>query len=385
MSDNQLIPQADAAQLISRIKDRSLGVSSRLRSVGEFLTLNKGTMLTALPKHITPDRLIRVALNCIRKTPKLLDCTPESLFGAIIEASALGLEPNGVLGHAYLVPYRTECTLIPGYKGLIDLCRRSSTISTLTAECVHAGDKFAYQLGDDPYIRHIPNDEDVKRHEKPVTHVYVVIGLRDGGVQRKVWSRAKVDAHKEQYSQGWRWAEKGDKSKGGGKKDSPWHTNWQAMAKKTLIRDMVNRGEVPVSVEIQNLAMREELYEADRNRAVDQFHGVSLGELDNVLTGSASQVDDDADPADDNDPPPDAAGEIGEDSGDLDGDLLETARQKIEAAASMNDIALIDKAEIEYSDRAQTEGERSSIAGMAQEARDRCAKPKGGKQKAFTA
>lgn len=364
MPENTLtVTNTDQAQLISRIKDRSLGVSSRLRSVGEFLTLNKGTMLTALPKHITPDRLIRVALNCIRKTPKLLDCTPESLFGAIIEASALGLEPNGVLGHAYLVPYKTECTLIPGYKGLIDLCRRSSTISTLTAEVVYKGDKFAYQLGDDPFIKHIPNDEDVKRHEKPITHVYVVVQLRDGGVQRKVWSRAMVDAHKEQYSQGWRWAERGDKGKGGGKKDSPWHTNWPAMAKKTLIRDMVNRGEIPVSVEIQNLAMREELYESDRNRAVDSFHGVSIGELDNVLTGSGSQVDD-VEPLGDDEPPPDAHGEISDrpdTSDEPESELVAQVRAELPGIESVSDVEGL---RTSFRKKAKTDAERTAIDGL---------------------
>lgn len=351
MSSNQLTAQTPGSELIRRVSDRSLSVNARVRSVGDFLSANKATMLSALPKHITPDRLIRVTLNCIRKTPKLLDCKPDSLFGAIIEASALGLEPNGILGHGYLIPYGDECVLVPGYKGLIDLCRRSGNISTLTAECVHQGDQFAYQLGDDPFIRHIPNDADPKRHEKPVTYVYVVVKLRDGGIQRKVWSADKVNAHKEQYSQAWRRAEKG-------KKDSPWHTDWQVMAKKTVIRDIINRGEVPVSVEIQNLTMREEMYEAERARTFDAPVGMTLDELDGHLTGrtTAESSDSEGDGGDSLDP------------GELDTALIEEATAAFKTCETLSSVG---KCEEEYRTKAANEGTRATISDLANETRER--------------
>lgn len=207
-------------------------------------------MMATLPRHVTPDRMIRVAMNCIRKTPKLLECQPASLFSAITEAATYGWELGGVLGHAYLVPYKTECQLIPGYKGLIDLCRRSGQVSTIQMEVVHDGDIFRYELGDIPTIRHIPNDADKQRDSKPITHVYAVVVLRDGGVQRSVWSAAKIESHKEKYSQGWRYAESS------GKKDSPWHTAWAVMAKKTVIRDMIGRGLIPLSAEMREVASR---------------------------------------------------------------------------------------------------------------------------------
>lgn len=287
--------QVNVQEAFARIGDKKLGTGVRINSVRDVMEANKQAMFAALPKHITPERLIRVAMSSIRDNPKLLDCTPASLFDAITEAATLGLEPNGVLGHAYLVPFKTECTLIPGYKGLIDLARRSSTISTITMELVYQGDQFAYQYGDDPFIRHKPNDTDPKRHEKPITHVYAVVQLRDGGIQRKVWSTPQIDAHKEQYSKSWAWAEKGDRSKGGGKKDSAWHTAWPVMAKKTVIRDMINRGEIPVSVEVQHLAAREELYEAGRGDVIEAGNALSFDDLDKRITGTASEDGDDAD------------------------------------------------------------------------------------------
>lgn len=232
------------------LKDKGAPISMRLKSVREVMEANKEQMFQALPAHVTADRLIRVSLNCIRATPKLLDCTPASLFGAITESATLGLECNGVLGHAYLIPYGKECVLVPGYKGLIDLVRRSGNVSTLSMEVVHQGDNFSYQLGDQPMIHHIPNDDDPERDDKPITHAYAVVVLRDGGIQRKVWTTAKIDKHKERYSKAWK------------KADSPWRTAWPVMAKKTVIRDMINRGEIPTSVEVMTLAARDEYTEA---------------------------------------------------------------------------------------------------------------------------
>lgn len=271
--------EVNLKEAFARIGDKNLGAGVRINSVRDVMEANKQAMFAALPKHITPERLIRVAMSSIRDNPKLLDCTPASLFDAITEAATLGLEPNGVLGHAYLVPFKNECTLIPGYKGLIDLARRSSTISTITMELVYQGDQFAYQYGDDPFIRHKPNDTDPQRHEKPITHVYAVVQLRDGGVQRKVWTTPQINAHKERYSKSWKMS------------DSAWQTAWSVMAKKTVIRDMINRGEIPVSVEVQHMAAREEMLEAGRGDIIDAGNALSFDDLDRRITGAAGEVD----------------------------------------------------------------------------------------------
>jgi len=207
-----------------------------------------GKLYEGLPRHLSPDRMTSLVLGCLRKNPKLLSCTQTSLFSAIAQASTLGLEMDGTLGQAYLVPYGNECTLIVGYKGLLSLMRRSGEVSTITLEVVHEGDQFEYQLGDDPYIRHVPSD-DPNRESNPVTQAYCVVTLKDGGKQRSVWGIAKLTAHMKKHSPSYN------------KSDSPWKTNFATMAKKTVVRDMVNRGLVPVSAELQRLAMQEEVAE----------------------------------------------------------------------------------------------------------------------------
>jgi recombination protein RecT len=312
MSESTIATVADKPnvdQLLAKMGDKKLKLGDRINTIGEIMKATSGRMLAALPKHVTPDRMIKVALNALRRNPKLLECSAPSLFGAITEAATYGWEIGGILGHAYLVPFRNECQLIPGYKGLIDLCRRSGQVSTIMMEVVHKGDEFSYSLGDDPHINHRPNDKDPQRDKKPITYVYAVVRLRDGGVQRSVWSTERVDSHKEQYSKAWQWAQNGDPHKGGSKKDSFWHTNWPAAAKKTVIRDMINRGLIPVSAEYRDVVDRGLQRDADELEFAtfdmvpnDDQDGSAFGITDESMV-EASQVAEPETPKDAQSPP----------------------------------------------------------------------------------
>lgn len=190
----------------------------------------KKQMALALPKSLTADRLTRIVLTEFRKTPALLHCDRESLFGAVLQCAALGLEPGSALGHCYLLPYKKTCQLIIGYRGMIDLARRSGQILSLCAYCVHEADEFHYELGLHPDVRHIPA---ATADRGPVTYVYAVATLKDGGVQFEVLSRAEIEE-----------VRKSSRSGGQG----PWIDHWEEMAKKTVIRRLFKY--LPVSVEV---------------------------------------------------------------------------------------------------------------------------------------
>src|SRR5690606_10332500 len=143
-------------------------------------------MNAALPKHLTPERLARVALTAISSNPRLLECTKESLALALIEAGQLGLEPNGVMGQAYLVPYfngktkKYEAQFQVGYRGLIDLARRSGEVTKVEARAVREGDYFEYEYGLTPQLVHRPDPSG----QGEMTHVYAIAWLRDAGPGR---------------------------------------------------------------------------------------------------------------------------------------------------------------------------------------------------------
>ncbi|WP_231740855.1 recombinase RecT [Thalassoglobus neptunius] len=211
------------------------------------------------PAGQNASKLANVLIKEVRGNPKLLECTWESIYRSAQESAALGLATNGVLGHAYLVPYRdrkngvTEAQLQIGYRGYLDLARRHSKILIKT-RCVYKGDVFEYAEGDEDFIRHIPNQSaDAEFEEKDVTHVYLIakdMVERDHVICRLVWTRAQVERHKTKYSKSYQ------------KNDSPWQTAWETMARKTLVHQAVARGELPISTAVTELAVREEISES---------------------------------------------------------------------------------------------------------------------------
>src|SRR5215469_13248226 len=112
----------------------------------------KPQMELALPKHLTADRLLRVVMSAVQNTPKLLECDRTSFFSAVMTCAQLGLEPDGVLGQAYLVPFAGKVSFIPGYKGLISLARNSGDVTSIAAHEVRDNDtfKFDFASGDPP-------------------------------------------------------------------------------------------------------------------------------------------------------------------------------------------------------------------------------------------
>ncbi len=216
----------------------------------------KAQMALALPKHVTADRLARIALTEVRKTPKLKDCDQESFLGAIMQCAQLGLEPGGVLGHAYLLPFdkrqkvgnewktvRTDVQLIVGYRGMIDLARRSGQILSIEARSVHQADKFHVALGLNPDLIHEPAWEVADRG--PLRFVYAVAKLKDGGTQFEVMSRAEIEKVRSQSKAA---------------KDGPWVTHFDEMAKKTVIRRLFKY--LPVSIELATAVGLDEQAEA---------------------------------------------------------------------------------------------------------------------------
>ena len=189
----------------------------------------KKQLALAVPKHLNADRMARIAATEVRKNKALLNTEPTSFLGSVMQAAQLGLEPGSALGQAYIVPYGNQCQLIIGYKGMIDLARRSGQVLSLNAYAVREGDDFSFQLGLKPDIHHVPSLE-ADRIKKPITYVYAVATLQGGGYQFEVMSRAEVEAVRAKA-----------------KSKNIWNTYFEEMAKKTVIRRLFKY--LPVSIE----------------------------------------------------------------------------------------------------------------------------------------
>jgi recombination protein RecT len=225
--------------------------SAKPTTIHGFLEAYKGEIARALPRHMTADRMARIALTECRKNPALMKCDPATLFGAVIQCAQLGLEPGGALGHAYLIPFENrkrgtmDAQFIIGYRGMLDLARRSGQIVSISAREVREKDKFAYRYGTDEFIEHVPAGGE--RGE--LTHVYAVARLKDGGVQFEVLTRAEIERIRD-ASQGYKMAVKFNRT------DSPWVTHFTEMAKKTAIRRLFKY--LPVSIELQRAVALDE-------------------------------------------------------------------------------------------------------------------------------
>jgi len=196
----------------------------------------------ALPQHITADRMARIALTSFRKNPKLLDCTPASLMGTLMEASQLGLALDGVTGEAYPVPFNGQCTLILGYKGLIKLAYNSGVIKSIYARVVHREDHFKYVLGTNETITHKPS---VLQDPGPTVAFYSVAVMVSGGVKIEVMHKHEVDKIRNASR---------------GKDLAPWSDYYDEMGKKTVLRR--NCKTLPASTELQRAVALDEMAEA---------------------------------------------------------------------------------------------------------------------------
>ena len=210
-------------------------------SIQSLLKKMEPQMALCLPKHLSPSRLARIALTCLRQNPKLQQCDPTTFIASIMQAAQLGLEP-GVLGQCYLIPYGNECQFMPGYRGLIDLARRSGNIVSIVARVVYENDLFNYEYGLQEKLEHKPALD----NRGKIIAFYAVAILKDGGHQFEIMSKNEVDKIRDTYSKA--------KNKG------PWVDNYEEMAKKTLIRRLFKW--LPSSPEMQKAAMLDELQEA---------------------------------------------------------------------------------------------------------------------------
>lgn len=220
------------------------------KTIQALLLSERATMAKALPKHVSVDRIIKGALTAALRTPKLLQCTQLSFWDAMLRAASLGLDVSGTLGSAYLVPYKRTCTLIIGYRGLIDLARRSGEVSRIEAHVVYAQDKFSIQFGTEPKIVHKPYLK-ADREDK-YQGAYGVGWLKDGGYQCEFLTLADIQ-----------------KARATSKAahDGPWMTHWSEMARKTAVRRLVKY--LPVSTDLATALQHEDEFEAADVRVVD--------------------------------------------------------------------------------------------------------------------
>lgn len=231
-------------QLATQAQNAQMQTMNPQKNMKSLLERSWPRIAAVIGNNLSPQRLYQMYVSTINREPQLANCGVESVLSCFMKCAALGLEPSNVdgLGRAYILPYgnknyrtgQKEATLIIGYKGMIDLARRSGQIRDISARAVHEGDEFAYSYGLNEDLRHVPCAKPGK-----LTHVYMIANFKDGGHYFQVMNADEIEAAAK-------------RSPSYGKAVSPWKSDYEAMAKKTVIRRAFPY--LPVSVEARDAA-----------------------------------------------------------------------------------------------------------------------------------
>lgn len=257
---------ANLAELKQGQQQRNLAEMKPKDQIAYLLKSRQAEIQKMLPKHLNAERLLKVAQIAATTTPALAKCDVPSLIGAIGQCAQMGLEPNTVLGHAYLVPFNTKrkdatgnerwvnsVQVIIGYKGLIDLARRSGQIVSIAAHEVCMADHFDMVYGLDEKLEHKP----ALGERGDIIGFYAVAKLKDGGHCFEFMSLHQV-----------REIMAATQSKG---KYGPWKDHFVEMGRKTVIRRLAKY--LPLSIEFQTAAALDSMAETGRDQQLDTFDG----------------------------------------------------------------------------------------------------------------
>ncbi|MGR6127884.1 recombination protein RecT [Paenibacillus sp. SER-28] len=244
--------RSNGATLEKKLQNKAAGAKNDAptpsQTIAAYMDKMKYQIAEAMPKHMSIDRLSRIALTTIRTNPKLLECSMPSLMGAVMQAAQLGLEP-GLIGHCYIIPYGTEATFIIGYKGMIDLARRSGNIKSIAAHEVYENDFIELTYGLEEKLQHVPwflRKEEQPKESGKIIGAYMVAKFNDGGHFIHYMPISEIEEHKK-------------RSKASSK--GPWVTDYTEMCKKTVVRSGWKW--LPISVEIASAVTQDETVRKD--------------------------------------------------------------------------------------------------------------------------
>lgn len=258
---------ADVKQELEKRAAGSTGQAVKLTknmTIVEMVKALEPEIKRALPSILTPERFTRMALSAINNTPKLAECTPMSFIAALMDAAQLGVEPNTPLGQAYLIPYKNrgvlEWQFQLGYRGLIDLAYRNERMQSIEAQTVYENDEFFYELGLHPSLVHRPTFEDPGE----IRAFYAIFRLDNGGYRFEVMSKSYVDAYAVRYSKAFT------------SESSPWKSNYEGMAKKTVIKQLLKYA--PIKSDFQKAITLDETVKTQLSIDMSEVQNEELSE-----------------------------------------------------------------------------------------------------------
>lgn len=242
-------------------------------------------------KYLTAERITKITLAAVSRSPGLLKCTPTSILRCVMDAATLGLEPGGPLGHAYMVPFKNhgvdEAQLIIGYRGFIALARRSGEIESVVANAVYSRDSLKVSLSEgriehSPFMPPIPPDEvfhamspadvDAMLDRGRLIAVYCVAKFIGGGQHVDFMTAGDVEKVR---------------LRSRARDSGPWVTDYTEMARKTVVKRAAKYW--PLSTELADALDAENKAEAGELRAAQVTPEIQVFEGDAAEPPTATE------------------------------------------------------------------------------------------------
>lgn len=238
------------------------GNGDPVKTLARFLDARQRNLAKFTASRIKPETLIRLAIFEFSQNEWLRRCTPESIYGSLILSAQLGLEPSGIRGEAYLVPFKGKCTLIPGWRGLVKLALRSKAVKSLYSHVVYENDVFNVWLGSDPRVEHKPC---LDGEAGPIKCAYAVAIMENGAIDVEVMSLDELIKIRDMAA------------KGRGGKDGPAYQDWEdQMYRKAPLRRLCKR--LPLGDDFFLASKADELAEAGEPEKIAPYIDVEPGE-----------------------------------------------------------------------------------------------------------
>lgn len=215
-----------------------LGLSQS--EISSYLMNMKDRVAAVLPKHLTAERVLQMAATTIKNNPKIAQCTPASLLGAVMQSSILGFPPVEALGYCYFVPYGRDVQFQIGYRGYRELVRRGGQTKMIYAEIVREGDVFDVELGLNRHLIHKPKLDIYQ----PIKYVYGVCLLLNGGFEFVVLTIQEIERLRMRNAM-----QKGAPS-------GAWATDYEAMAKAKTLKQLCKT--LPLNIDIYSTVATDE-------------------------------------------------------------------------------------------------------------------------------
>lgn len=255
------------ANEIANKKEAQLSPTSNMNNL---LKQMAGAIEKALPQKISSERFQRIALTAFSSNEKLQNCTPTSFLAAMMQSAQLGLEPNTPLGQAYLIPYGKQVQFQVGYKGMLELAQRSGEFKSIYAHVVYEHDEFEIEYGLNQKLVHKPF---LKGDRGESVGYYAVYHLTNGGEGFSYMPKSDVLKFAKEKSKTFN--------------NGPWQTDFDAMAKKTVIKQLLKYA--PMSIETQRFLSMDETIKEKIQEHMEEVSSIQPLDVETEIATKANQ------------------------------------------------------------------------------------------------